>query len=711
MKRKISLLLVLALMLTLVPMSAFAASDNSVSKIMTVKADTEIDTDAPYLRIENNKGDFGTKETIELRLENAEWLDEVDETFAVEFDKAATSTVAATVYRKSDTRVELVVENAIKDDVINMPLHVKVLNDGEAKVIVSSKSGVVTEGTYKFATAVNASTTIRIDDTITFSNVKAIEPIEIEENAVGAIDVAKLKYIRVELDKDFKLQYDNIAVTGDLINGTLDATAVEKIDDNIIKINFAAGTLKSDLGIRGDIEINGLTVNPGKNAKEGKVYVTIKSNVSEISTTKLEMGKFAEYDVEVKADGEAKEIYGGRYEGVNTTDDAHELQKLIIEEKVEGSWLDGRTVSVEFPSWVKILNVTKSGDTITNEDTDKNEFEFDITKTTGKKKVELTFFISVEAGKTGDVTAKVESRGLDEDYEVVLGKALAPATITAEVAKIKAGVRDQEIGKITIAETDEDAIKKGDLILELDKDLDWDGEPTVKVTKGDLEIDEDNIDVKDNVLTIKVERESSEPSTIEITNAKVKVDRSIAEGAVKVEVKGDALIQNGYDKTLADSKTVQLDNGRFDKDYYAKLEVASVITPADNNTSVAKAVQFVIGNAEYTVDGEVKTADVAPYITDGRTMLSLRYVAEAMGVEDHNIIWDGATRTVTILKGDRIAQVEIGSNKLFVNGAVIPMDTVAVIKDGRTMLPVSFIAKALGSQVEWDGATRTVTIK
>jgi hypothetical protein len=46
-----------------------------------------------------------------------------------------------------------------------------------------------------------------------------------------------------------------------------------------------------------------------------------------------------------------------------------------------------------------------------------------------------------------------------------------------------------------------------------------------------------------------------------------------------------------------------------------------------------------------------------------------------------------------------------------VNGTPVYMDTVAEIKDGRTMLPISFIGAALGADVTWDGATRTVTVK
>ena len=44
------------------------------------------------------------------------------------------------------------------------------------------------------------------------------------------------------------------------------------------------------------------------------------------------------------------------------------------------------------------------------------------------------------------------------------------------------------------------------------------------------------------------------------------------------------------------------------------------------------------------------------------------------------------------------------------NGVSVPMDTKSVIKEGRTFLPVRALGQALGAQIGWDSATRTVTI-
>jgi len=110
------------------------------------------------------------------------------------------------------------------------------------------------------------------------------------------------------------------------------------------------------------------------------------------------------------------------------------------------------------------------------------------------------------------------------------------------------------------------------------------------------------------------------------------------------------------------------------------------------------------------VAGVEKTMDVAPYVKNGRTYLPVRYVASALGVLDSNILWDEATQKVTLLKGDKVVQLTIGSNAMIVNGVTITMDAAPEITSGRTMLPFRFIAQAMGSSVAWDEATQTVTL-
>lgn len=104
--------------------------------------------------------------------------------------------------------------------------------------------------------------------------------------------------------------------------------------------------------------------------------------------------------------------------------------------------------------------------------------------------------------------------------------------------------------------------------------------------------------------------------------------------------------------------------------------------------------------------------DQPPVIIDGRTMVPVRAVFEAMEV---SIRWDDATKTVTAWNAGRKITLTIGKNSLTIgdhNGKnqTVTMDAVAVIRSGRTLIPARFVAEAFGYTVDWNPKTRTVLI-
>lgn len=101
---------------------------------------------------------------------------------------------------------------------------------------------------------------------------------------------------------------------------------------------------------------------------------------------------------------------------------------------------------------------------------------------------------------------------------------------------------------------------------------------------------------------------------------------------------------------------------------------------------------------------------VMPYINeDDRTMVPLRFVAEALGAQ---VGWDGDTRQVTITSGGNTVVLTIDSETYTLNGETYAMDTAPEINTGlnRTMVPIRFIMEALGMAVEWDAVNRLVII-
>ena len=66
-----------------------------------------------------------------------------------------------------------------------------------------------------------------------------------------------------------------------------------------------------------------------------------------------------------------------------------------------------------------------------------------------------------------------------------------------------------------------------------------------------------------------------------------------------------------------------------------------------------------------------------------------------------NIEWDNATRTVRASKGADNISIEVGKNEL---------DVAAKIVNGRTLVPLRAVSEAFGADVNWDNSNRTVSI-
>lgn len=97
-----------------------------------------------------------------------------------------------------------------------------------------------------------------------------------------------------------------------------------------------------------------------------------------------------------------------------------------------------------------------------------------------------------------------------------------------------------------------------------------------------------------------------------------------------------------------------------------------------------------------------------PFIDENsRTLVPFKAALEAFGAE---VEWNDETRTAIAKKGDITVEVPIGELHILKNGEKLESDTVAVIKEGRTYLPIKKIMEAFGSEVQWDAKTRTVVI-
>jgi len=133
----------------------------------------------------------------------------------------------------------------------------------------------------------------------------------------------------------------------------------------------------------------------------------------------------------------------------------------------------------------------------------------------------------------------------------------------------------------------------------------------------------------------------------------------------------------------------------------------TVATPIEEDVIVS--VQ--INNPIMQINGESEEIDkgrgTSPIIESGRTLLPIRAVVEAFnGVVD----WDNSSRAAILTMNGDVIRLVIDSKTAYLNDEAYTLDVAPKIINGRTMLPIRFVAEGFNLGVAWDGATRTVTV-
>jgi len=183
------------------------------------------------------------------------------------------------------------------------------------------------------------------------------------------------------------------------------------------------------------------------------------------------------------------------------------------------------------------------------------------------------------------------------------------------------------------------------------------------------------------------------------------------------------IIPDGY----AIVKTTIFDLGRFD---YYNATVASdgrftlrnfanpvlnifdicwYVAPSSGTTPPTQSptTPSRVSDIDVILDGRPLSFDVPPQIVDGRTLVPLRAIFEALGAE---VNWNETTQTITGTKDGTTVVLPLGSTTPTVNGQTVIIDVPAMVQNGRTLVPLRFVAEALDVNVNWYANARIITI-
>ena len=107
------------------------------------------------------------------------------------------------------------------------------------------------------------------------------------------------------------------------------------------------------------------------------------------------------------------------------------------------------------------------------------------------------------------------------------------------------------------------------------------------------------------------------------------------------------------------------------------------------------------------LDGRRLNFEQPPVMQNGRVLVPLRGIFENLGAD---VLYSPADRSIKATADNKTIQLSLGQREAFINGQQVFLDVPADTISGRTMVPLRFVSEALGADVKWRSATKTVAI-
>lgn len=115
-----------------------------------------------------------------------------------------------------------------------------------------------------------------------------------------------------------------------------------------------------------------------------------------------------------------------------------------------------------------------------------------------------------------------------------------------------------------------------------------------------------------------------------------------------------------------------------------------------------------LNNKNATVNGQEIVVDPPPTVIKGSTFVPLRFVGDAFGVK---MDYDAKTKKITYKTSKGVlVQLQINSEKAFINGKEIKVTPPPQVVKGKTLVPVRFISDSFGAKVSFNAQTKTISI-
>ena len=743
MKKKLALLMAAIMTVAMVPMTAFASTKlTAVDEISTSAGDehpftsrVELSKNDDQVDVEGKvvSGKYGDRAVFEviLKLTNGKFAknEKTDEYVMAEATYGKNGVWAVDV--KNDTTAYVTLDAAVfngdqaGEEACVLDIEAYAVETGDVVANFTSNVTQFKKASEVIATAYADEVAIEIEGVRTFvedatKDQDTLKDITINGLVNDAIDSTKT--IKLKLSGNFEFVPSTVETSDfTFLNSDAEVEFVGTPDKDTIE--FKIKNLEDNQLTK--LTISGIDVKTTKKCNAGdKATITVSSK--SFDSVKLEAARMVEeavtYTVE---DEEVPTIWAGKNYAEDSEDDTNTLE-VAIEENTGDILNTSRKATFTFPEGIEVVDIDYDG--IKQEafayQIDENVVEiwnYGEKEESDETDMQIKFLLNAAPTFSGDV--KVTLGGEFDDVELKVATVKAPYTVEAKTTEVLIDYRYVPVNEIVITEAEEGLLEDdAKIFLEVEK-MDFEDAGSYEVTTGDIDVDvEINDGDTSKQLEITVKDESTEASTITISGLELYLDRTLPVGGYALKnVQAENILWENSTETKGEDndeaydyvpEANQASNGLFKyKAVTCNDKYVEVVTSGrDNDDSTTnRKIVITIGATTMAVGTQTITLDTPAYINaENYTELPLRAVSEAFGA---TVGWDDASRTVTVMMGQRIVSMTIGSKTMYINGTPVQMNTAPEITNERTFVPVRDLANALGiSKIDWNEASQTVTL-
>jgi len=122
----------------------------------------------------------------------------------------------------------------------------------------------------------------------------------------------------------------------------------------------------------------------------------------------------------------------------------------------------------------------------------------------------------------------------------------------------------------------------------------------------------------------------------------------------------------------------------------------------------ANKVVLTLGSKDAVLNDAPCELEIPPVLVDGTAFLPARFVAEK--ILGAAVNWDPTAKIIEITKNDMDVKMSIETGQALVNEQEVEINKPALIQDGRTLVPLRFLAENLNMSIVFNAADKTIHI-